>query len=301
MERQVPQSRRTSKNHFYSRIGFAVAFTGFIALMNASRTESTNMVPDGQCIIDYSFEMSSGINIWLREHIDFKNVYMIYSHLLMDILFCSFMVLFYFKWNSVRLVFSLILFYPPRQIIQGLFLVGRPIGFLWFFPGIHSLIIPYFDTNDFYWSGHVGSSATFVLEYWRSGWTKMTYFATFVMLSEWFMLMSLRTHYVIDLVTGLMLAQNMHRWGEKLSFYFEVKLMGLPKEKRQTFYYKPCYLCGYNNLNTERYTDSDEITDEKKLVNLKKYKLDLSSSVKAQTETDLSGEENDAFECTYVN
>ena len=60
----------------------------------------------------------------------------------------------------------------------------------------------------------------------------MAVFATFVMLSEWFMLMSLRTHYIIDLTTGLMLAQNMHRWGEKLSYFFDVILMGLPKEKR---------------------------------------------------------------------
>jgi hypothetical protein len=166
---------------------------------------------------------------------------MIYSALLMDILMFTFMVLFYFHWNSVRMIFSLLLFYPPRQVIQGLFLIGRPIGFLWYFPGIHAMTIPYFDTNDFYWSGHVGSSSTFMLEYARSGWSKMAMFGAFIMVQEWFMLMCLRTHYIIDLVTGLMLAQYIHRWGEKLAFYFDVWLMGLPKDKRQTFYYTPCY------------------------------------------------------------
>ena len=133
----------------------------------------------------------------------------------------------------------------------------------------------------------------------------MAVFATFVMLSEWFMLMSLRTHYIIDLTTGLMLAQNMHRWGEKLSYCFDVILMGLPKEKRQTYYYYPCYSCGYNNLNIERYVDQAEIISEKKLVNLKPYKHEFKSpkqrySAKANGETDLSGlEDND--EMNFIN
>jgi len=203
-----------------------------MAALSATRSGKTDMVPAGQCIIDYTFEMSASLNIWFREHIELKDAYMIYSAFLMDVLMFTFMVLFYFHWNTIRLVFSLLLFYPPRQIIQGLFLIGRPIGFLWFFPGIHAMTIPYFDTNDFYWSGHVGSSSTFLLEYARSGYTKMACFAFFVMISEWFMLMCLRTHYIIDLTTGLMLAQYIHRWGEKLAFYFDVWLLGLPNHKR---------------------------------------------------------------------
>jgi len=243
-----------------------------MAALSASRSEKTDMVPAGQCIVDYSFEMSAGLNYWFREHIQFKNAYLIYSAFLMDVLMLTFMVLFYFHWNSIRLVFSLILFYPPRQVIQGLFLIARPVGFLRSFPGIHAITIPYFDTNDFYWSGHVGSSSVFMLEYARSGYPKMACYAFFVVVSEWFMLTATRDHYIIDLVTGLMLAQYIHRWGEKLAFVFDVWLLGLPSHKRQTYYYKPCYSCGFNNMNIERYTDQDEIEHEKLEVNLKPHK-----------------------------
>lgn len=74
-------------------------------------------MPSGICIIDYTFEMSAGINIWFRENVAIKDAYMIYSAFLMDVLMFTFMVLFYFHWNTARLIFSLILFYPPRQMI----------------------------------------------------------------------------------------------------------------------------------------------------------------------------------------
>jgi hypothetical protein len=97
-----------------SRLGFAVVFTVGLGICNANRSETTNVVPTGQCIVDSTFEMSRDMNIWLRANIDIKNIYMIWSALLMDVLFFTFMVMFYFYWNSVRLIFSMFLFYPPR-------------------------------------------------------------------------------------------------------------------------------------------------------------------------------------------
>jgi hypothetical protein len=43
--------------------------------------------------------------------------------------------------------------------------LGRLEGFLWFFPGIYSLFVPYFDTNDFYFSGHLAMNATLLYEF----------------------------------------------------------------------------------------------------------------------------------------
>ena len=157
---------------------------------------------------------------------------MIACSCLMDLKMFSYLILFYFNWQTIRLIFTLFMFYPPRQVLQNIFLMGRPQGFMWFYPGIHSLTIPYFDTSDFYFSGHVGSSTAVMLEYYRSGWTGMTFAILFVMINEWIMLMFLRTHYIIDLVTGLMIAQYLHRWGEKLAYFFDVFIMGLPADKR---------------------------------------------------------------------
>ena len=55
-----------------------------------------------------------------------------------------------------------------RQFIQNYYLMGRPEGFLWSDPGIPSLTVPYHDTNDFYYSGHVGSAILWMHEYYAN-------------------------------------------------------------------------------------------------------------------------------------
>ena len=177
---------------------------------------------------------------------------MIYAAFLMDFLMISFLFFYFFFWRTGRIFFALLLFYPIRQFIQNNFLIGRPAGFLWFYPGIYSLTIPYFDTNDFYFSGHVGSSTIFTSEYFAHGWTKMSAVAGFVMMNEWLMLMFLRVHYFIDLITGLIIARLFHRWGEKLGFFFDVKIFGLPYHKRTCAHYEPCRKCGWNNSHADK-------------------------------------------------
>ena len=63
------------------------------------------------------------------------------------------------------------------------------------------------------------------------GRNKRGYWACFVglvVVSEWFMLMSIRDHYIIDLNTGLMMAQFLHRYGEKTCYFYDVCIVGLP-------------------------------------------------------------------------
>lgn len=213
--------------------------------------------PD-ECLRDYTFIWTERVNVWFRDNIAIKDGYMIYAAFLMDFMILSFLVFFFFFWKSSRLIGALLLFYPVRQTIQNNFLISRPAGFLWYYPGLHSLTIPYFDTNDFYFSGHVGSSTTFASEYFAHGWTKMGWVCTFVMFNEWIMLTSLRTHYIIDLISGFVVARLFHRWGEKLAFFLDVKLFGLPKQKRNTSYYDPCAKCGWNNTHADHYVDLSE-------------------------------------------
>ena len=88
----------------------------------------------------------------------------------------SYLFVYWFRGTSMRLAVTLSMFYPVRNVIQAIFLMGRPVGFLWFYPGIHSLTVPYFDTNDFYFSGHVGSTTIFSSEYLAMRWYKMATF-----------------------------------------------------------------------------------------------------------------------------
>ena len=111
----------------------------------------------------------------------------------------SFLVIFWLKGGTMRIAAALILFYPIRNVIQAIFLMGRPVGFLWSYPGIISLTVPYFDTNDFYFSGHVGSTTMYASEYLAMKWYKMAAIIIFVVVDVWVALTFLRTHYIIDI------------------------------------------------------------------------------------------------------
>ena len=83
--------------------------------------------------------------------------------------------------------------------------MGRLKGFIWEDPGVPSLTVPYHDTNDFFFSGHVGASAIWMFEYHASGYKFMAFACFLIMWLEGFMLTVYRTHYIIDMITGFII------------------------------------------------------------------------------------------------
>ena len=63
------------------------------------------------------------------------------------------------------------------------------------------------------------------------------------------MLVASRTHYIIDLITGAIFAHWAFIVGEKLSYFFDVKLMGLNAIKRKLAYWESCECCGWANFS----------------------------------------------------
>lgn len=141
-------------------------------------------------------------------------------------------------------------------------------GFLFRYPGFPSLSVPYHDSNDFYYSGHVGACFILVLEARAKGWLRMSWMCFFIMCNQWIMMMLIRTHYVIDMVTGVIAAHYMHIMGERLSYFIDVKFMRqhLTKEaKRERFHFKPCDSCGWSNKCAKDFLHEEERQKLKKL------------------------------------
>lgn len=113
-------------------------------------------------------------------------------------------------------------------------------GFIFEHPGVHSFTVPYHDTNDFFYSGHVGTCFLLFKEYRTTKWTKMSYFCIFTLINQWMMMCLIRNHYVIDMITGVIMANWFYNFAERLSFFVDVKLLGIPGEKRMRNFYKPC-------------------------------------------------------------
>ena len=67
--------------------------------------------------------------------------------------------------------------------------------------------------------------------------------------------MLLRTHYIIDLITGLLLGHLAMINAEWLSYIIDVKLLGWSAKKRNHKFHKTCLKCGWNNHNISLYID----------------------------------------------
>ena len=98
-------------------------------------------------------------------------------------------------------------------------------GFLFHYPGIPSLVVVYDDSYDFFYSGHIGTCFIITMEYRACKWFKMHYFTLFIMLNQWFMMTCVRTHYVIDMIAGVIVAHYMHMIAEKICYYFDVAVL----------------------------------------------------------------------------
>ena len=107
--------------------------------------------------------------------------------------------------------------------------------------------VPYHDVNDFFYSGHIGTCFLIVLEYRACKWFKMSYFTVFIMLNQWVMMTLVRTHYIIDLITGLIVSHYVFMLAERIAFFIDAKVFRIPPNKRPTSSTMPCNYCGWNN------------------------------------------------------
>ena len=110
--------------------------------------------------------------------------------------------------------------------------MARIEGFAWFDPGIPALTIPYHDSNDFYWSGHIGTCFMYSAEFYFAGYYKMFYVGVFIGINQWILLWLVRTHYIIDFITALMIAHWAVINAEWISYFIDVKVCGWAKELR---------------------------------------------------------------------
>ena len=111
--------------------------------------------------------------------------------------------------------------------------MGRPEGFNWTNPGVPSFTVPYHDTNDFYFSGHIGATTIYAVEYYAHDFMCPFWLCIVIGMFEWVFLTVSRTHYVIDLITGLCVAHWAHINAEWLTFYHDVKLLGFSRNLRK--------------------------------------------------------------------
>ena len=137
--------------------------------------------------------------------------------------------------------------------------MNRLEGRIWFDPGFPSLTVPYHDTNDFFFSGHLGITTIYLMEYHVQGYRCLTAFCVVLAIYMWIFLTSMRVHYVIDLVTGVLFAHWAFIQADWASYMTDVKLFGLSHQERKQYIHKACKKCGWSNQDASQYICKDEI------------------------------------------
>jgi hypothetical protein len=140
-------------------------------------------------------------------------------------------------------------------------MLGKPEhGYIWSKPDFPSLTISYFPSNDFYFSGHIGSATLYLSEFVARGSKGFMYLGIYTTLNNFIMLTVMRAHYFIDLITGFCVARITYVLGEKLTYYYDVTLCGLPRHKRESHLFEPCAECGWCNNIADRLVYATELT-----------------------------------------
>lgn len=134
-------------------------------------------------------------------------------------------------------------FYFFRFLMQRIFSIRYPEGYLWDFPGFYSITVPYGKTNDFFFSGHIGCCMINFCEFSAIRWNKMANFSFFTGVLQATLMISLRSHYFIDLVAGVVFAHYFWLLSERYCYLIDVKVFKIPFNKRFPFYTRSCKTC----------------------------------------------------------
>lgn len=125
--------------------------------------------------------------------------------------------------DSVLPYVSLFIFFIFRQICQ--FLINEPIpeGMIWHYPGFPSLIVTYFTTSDFFFSGHTGVATLGALNIANYKYkNSLLFFLAIILVAlQVFFIISMRFHWSIDVITGIFAACTAFMIGQRIAPFFD--------------------------------------------------------------------------------
>lgn len=188
---------------------------------------------DDDCVVDQTFLWTDSINTFSTQHLGFRDFTVILSNFMFDVSVFGLFLLYYLDvFHSVQIFITITFNSAFKTFIENYaFQMSKPKGFIWYFPGLYSLVCPSFDIDDFYFSGHVAIAVTCTLILYKVSQRhpdKMAFkyaFRFWVLIGLpylWGLLTILYAHFVIDMLSALAIATLSMRLSEKVSYYGEV-------------------------------------------------------------------------------
>ena len=101
---------------------------------------------------------------------------------------------------------AILIVFGLRQICQGFCTLPPPPGIIWKNPGFPALLVTYDVGNDFFFSGHTALAVLGAIEAAHFGPPWLAAIAVVIALGEMVIVLVLRAHYTMDVVTGALAA-----------------------------------------------------------------------------------------------
>jgi len=216
-------SHTTSKLLFGIRLGF-VSVLALGACANAITGVALPQESIETCYWDALHEVSAPLNTYFAENAYARHSLLISSSMIVDFLLLSFAVRYVMFGKSCRELVFLVSFYGFRAVIQGLFLMKFPEGLAWDRPPFPSLTVSYALTSDFFYSGHLGVVTFCALENHKAKNYLLAWVSVFSIVFEFFVMVVLRGHYTIDLISGIVFAHYIWIVSGKFSRFLDKKI-----------------------------------------------------------------------------
>lgn len=109
-----------------------------------------------------------------------------------------------------------------------------PEGYLWENPGFPTLTISYLRTSDFFFSGHVGFPIIMAAECYKLNKKFIMMICFFTCLVEAFTMVVTRGHYIIDLITGLIVSHYVYILVDKFIYLLDESCIGMGEKPSES-------------------------------------------------------------------
>lgn len=224
-------SERTSMKLFVS-----ITILSLICFFNNVSFDFFVKEPD--CINDTLFNFTTGVRSYLSSNKQFKNIIMITAGVFEDVSVVLGFLFFAFYFKSWRMGFSLVFCYSIRMCIQQIYLMKIPDDSLFEYPGFPSLVVPYYSTSDYFFSGHVSLPIIIAHEFWVDGgkYRFIAYFEYLTAIFEAVMMIFVRGHYSIDLYAGIIFSLLSCKITDLYIGYIDASKIGMNYAEHSTAY-----------------------------------------------------------------
>ena len=185
------------------------------------------------CITDFTFPITENWNKFFLDNPETKKRLILTSSLVIDIMVIYFGIIWALKGESWRPIVSMILFYTLRMTAQLLLKIKFPDGYAWENPGIPSLVVPYMKSNNLFFSGQIGIPVIIGLEFDRMGMKIQLILCIIISFMESLILLTLRANYVIDILSGILIAHYTFLMSERYIYIIDDSCLSMKSKMEE--------------------------------------------------------------------